>query len=246
MSLRDALLPVMDQLRGLPQVFGLRRYAVTIRRRVWSGASVGDGTPTNQSIVLSPIPRVRNSFSSATLSPEALQYILANGNVIDDRYYKVDRITPAYSSGGVSGGYTPAQLRTRANPDVMNVEEIVELVGDDGFKRDCVQVTFEQDRAFGYSMLVHETDRPRVALASIAIAPASPSLAHGTTLQLVATGIFADGTTSDLTPLVTWSSSAPSKATVDLLGVLTGVAAGSSTITASITGISATASATVM
>lgn len=247
-TIRDALLPVVDLLRELPNTFGLRRYAVTIRRRVWSGTYPGDGTPTDQDIVITPIPRVRNSFSSATMSPQAMQYLLANGNVIDDRYYKIDRITPTYSVvGGVSGGYSPKQLRTIASPDLKNVEEIVVLVGDDGYKRDCVQVTFEQDRSFGYTMLVHETDRPRAALTSLAVTPASPSpsVAVGKKLQLTATGTFNDGSTSDLSPLVVWSSGTPSHATVDLLGNVTGVAAGTSVITAALAGISATVTVTV-
>lgn len=244
-TLRDNLLSVVDGLRQLPQAFGLRRYAVTIRRRLWSGAFIGDGTPTNVDIVLTPIPRVRNSFATASLRPDVLQYLLANGNVVDDRIYKIDRITPAYVNNGVTGGYTPQQLRVEPPIDPQNVETIVVLVGDDGQKRECVQVLFEQDRAFGYSMLVKETDRPRTALASLAIEPASPTVAHGAKLQLTARGTFADNSTSDLTPLVVWSSSNGAHATVDLLGVMSGVAAGAATITASLTGISTTASATV-
>jgi hypothetical protein len=245
MSLRDDLLPVVDDVRLIPGDFGFRRYGVTIRRRVWSGNFAGDGTPTDQDIVLSPIPRVRNSFSSASLRPETLQYILANGGVIDDRYYQIDRITPAYVSNGVAGGYSAQQLRLKPPTDAKNVECIVVLVGDDGFKRDCEQVTFEQDRAFKYAMLVRESDRPRVALTSLAITPSVPAAAVGAKVKLTATGTFADGTTSDLTPLVTWTSATPGHATVDLLGVLSGVAAGTSVITASLTGISTTATATV-
>jgi hypothetical protein len=244
-TLRDDLLPVADELRQLPVDFGLRRYTVTIRRRIWSGTYPGDGTATNQDIALSPLPRVRNSFSSASLSPAALQYILANGNVIDDRYYKIDRITPAYNDGTVSGGYTAQQLRLRPSPDSKSIEEIVVLVGDDGMRRDCVQVTFEQDRAFRYTMLVHESDRPRVALSSLAITPVSPSVVHGNKVQLMATGTFADGTTSDLTPLVVWSSATPAKATVDVLGNVTAVAAGTSVITAALADITATDTVTV-
>lgn len=245
MSIRDDLLPVVDQLRALPNEFGLRRYAVTIRRRVWSGAYPGDGTPSDQDIVITPVPRVRNSFSSATLSPQAMQYILANGNVIDDRYYKIDRITPAYVNNGVPGGYTPKQLRTVASPDLKNVEEIVVLVGDDGLKRDCVQVSFEQDRSFGYTMLVHESDRPRAGLASLAVTPSPATVVHGFKVQLTATGTFDDGTTSDLTPLVVWASGTTAKATIDLLGNVTGVAAGTSVVTATLSGQTASVTVTV-
>lgn len=245
-TLRDALLPVFSELRQLPVDFGLRRYSVTIRRRVWSGTYPGDGTPTNQDIVVTPLPRVRNSFSSASLSQSAMQYILANGNVIDDRYYRIDKITPSFvDSAGNPGGYSPQQLRMRPSPDSGAIEDIVVLVGDDGLRRDCVQVTFEQDRAFGYTMLVHESDRPRVALSSLAITPVSPSVVHGTKKQLTATGTFADATTSDLTPLVVWSSATPSVATVDVLGSVTAVGAGTAVISATLNGITATDIVTV-
>lgn len=248
MSIRDDLLPVVDQLRALPGTFGLRRYAVTIRRRIWSGTYPGDGTPTDQDIVITPTPRVRNSFSSATLSPQALQYILANGNVIDDRYYKIDRITPAYidaSNNNTPGGYSPQQLRTVVSPDIKNVEEIVVLVGDDGYKRDCVQVTFEQDRSFGYTMLVHESDRPRSGLTSMTITTSPLTVVNGSRLQLTARGTFDDGTTSDLTPLAVWASGTPAKATVDLLGNVSGIAAGTSVITATLSGQTASVTVTV-
>lgn len=250
MGIRDDLLPLVDELRAIPgsSDFQLRRYAVTIRRRVWSGTYPGDGTPVDQDIILAPLPRVRNSFSSATLSPQAMQYILANGNVISDRYYSIDRITPAYidaSNNNTPGGYSPQQLRTIASPDLKNVEEIVVLVGDDGYRRDCVQVTFEQDRSFGYTMLVHESDRPRAGLASLAITPSSPSVVHGSAVQLTATGTFDDGSTSDLSPLVVWTSGTPAKATVDLLGKVSAIAAGTSAVSAALAGVTATVTVTV-
>lgn len=246
-NLRDSLLPVIDQLRGMPPTFGLRRFSVTIRRRTWSGSYVGDpaGSATDSDIVITPIPRVRQVFSAASLRYEQLQYIAANGNVIDDRYYTIDRITPSYVNNGTPGGYSAQQLRLVADPDLHNVESIVVLVGDDGFKRECVQKTFAEDRAFGYSMLVHETDRPRVALTSINVTPSPATVVHGSTLQMTATGVFADNSTSDLTPIVQWTSLSPSIATVDLLGVVTGVSAGTSTIQATMTSVTGSVSLTV-
>lgn len=244
-TLRDSLLPVMSSLRGLPPLFGLRRFGVTIRRRIWSGTSINDGTATNQDIVITPLPRVRQTFSSASLRPEQLQYILANGNTIDDRYFTIDRITPAFVNNGTPGGYSAQQMKLIGNPDQSTVEYLVILVGDDGLKRECVQTTFAEDRAFGYSMMVHETDRPRVALQTIAVTPSTPSIVHGTTQQMTATGTFTDGSTSDLTPLVTWSSANGTIATVDLMGSVTGVAAGTATIQASLTGVSGATTLTV-
>ena len=64
-----------------------------------------------------------------------------------------------------------------------------------------------------------------------------PSLIPGGTAQYVATGIFSDGTTQDISSLVTWSSSNASNVAIDAsTGVGTGGnTAGTATITATIT-----------
>ncbi|HKI98016.1 MAG TPA: Ig-like domain-containing protein, partial [bacterium] len=79
-------------------------------------------------------------------------------------------------------------------------------------------------------------------LVMINVAPGTASIAVGGTQQYTATGIYSDRTTQNLTPQVSWSSSAPSVATVSAGGLATGVAAGSTTITATLSGISGSAS----
>jgi uncharacterized protein YjdB len=73
-------------------------------------------------------------------------------------------------------------------------------------------------------------------LVSIAIIPASPSIALGTTVQLTATGTYTDSSTQNLTTQVTWASSAGSIATVSNAlgsnGLATSVATGTTIVTA--------------
>jgi hypothetical protein len=69
-------------------------------------------------------------------------------------------------------------------------------------------------------------------LSSIAVTPASPSIAKGLTDQLMATGTFSDGTTQNLTSRVTWVSLTPGVATISVGGLAKGVGIGSSTIQA--------------
>ena len=57
----------------------------------------------------------------------------------------------------------------------------------------------------------------------------------GATLQFTATGTFSDGKTVDLTNQVNWSSSAPTFATISSTGLVSGAAAGQTTISASFT-----------
>jgi subtilisin family serine protease len=63
----------------------------------------------------------------------------------------------------------------------------------------------------------------------------------GTTVTLTATGTYSNGSTRDLTSLVTWSSSSGS-GTISSSGVLTGITSGNTNITASLSGISSSSS----
>jgi trimeric autotransporter adhesin len=81
-------------------------------------------------------------------------------------------------------------------------------------------------------------------LRAIVVSPASVSIAPGTTTPLKAIGYYTNGNNLDVTNSVTWSSSNTAAGTVSAQGVVTGVAAGSSTITASSAGVSGSATLT--
>src|SRR6478736_4168426 len=82
-------------------------------------------------------------------------------------------------------------------------------------------------------------------LISISVAPAASSIPVHTTEQFSATGSYADGSSSDLTALVTWKSASTAVATVDVNGLVTAVAPGSSNGSASIGGITGSTTLTV-
>ena len=82
-------------------------------------------------------------------------------------------------------------------------------------------------------------------LSSVAVTPASPSVAAGATLALQAVGTYSDGTTQDVTGQASWSSSAAAVATIDGSGLLTAVAGGTATITATIGTLTGSTSVTV-
>jgi uncharacterized protein YjdB len=87
----------------------------------------------------------------------------------------------------------------------------------------------------------------------IAISPTSQSISVGQTASFTAVGLTGHGnhpgTVSNITDQVNWSSSVPSVATINASGIATGVAAGTTTITATINGytglLGATATLTV-
>jgi hypothetical protein len=86
---------------------------------------------------------------------------------------------------------------------------------------------------------------PVATLQSIAVAPAGPSILRGTTQQFTATGTFSDNSTQNLTGQVTWSSGTPAAATINSAGLATGVAVGSSTISAALGGVTGSTVLTV-
>ena len=72
-----------------------------------------------------------------------------------------------------------------------------------------------------------------VVLHAIAVVPNPATVAVGMKVEMTAVGAFSDGSVKNLTQAVTWSSSRPDLAAVDGSGVVTGVAVGDATITAS-------------
>lgn len=70
-------------------------------------------------------------------------------------------------------------------------------------------------------------------LTSITITPEQPGIAKGTTLQFAAEGTFSDDTTLDITDIVEWGSEDSGIGMINTAGLATGVAAGTTDITAS-------------
>lgn len=89
-TLRDALLPVFQNARGLIDTLGLRQFTVTVRTRTWASGEVRVGQVyTDSDLTISPDPKVKESDDGQTIV--------------------VGPITPQFTTGG-GGGYTPSQL----------------------------------------------------------------------------------------------------------------------------------------
>ena len=82
-------------------------------------------------------------------------------------------------------------------------------------------------------------------LASIAVSPATATIAAGATQQFTATATYSDGSTANVTTSATWVSSKPAVANISAAGLATALTTGSTTVTATLTGVSATAAVTV-
>jgi uncharacterized protein YjdB len=83
------------------------------------------------------------------------------------------------------------------------------------------------------------------ALVSLAVTPAATTFQIGSTRQLAAFATYTDGSVVDVTANTSFVSATPAAVSVGPTGMLTGVAAGSSLISASFGGKAATATATI-
>ncbi|WP_293745950.1 Ig-like domain-containing protein [uncultured Paraglaciecola sp.] len=83
------------------------------------------------------------------------------------------------------------------------------------------------------------------ALTDLVISPVVMTLLIGSSEQLNVTGQYTDNSNENLDSLVTWESSDPSVASISTSGVLLAVSAGSTSITASLQGVSKTFQVTV-
>ncbi len=82
-------------------------------------------------------------------------------------------------------------------------------------------------------------------LVSLAVTPGNPSIPLGTKQQFNATGTFTDGSTQDLTTLVSWNSSNTAVATINSQGLASTSKQGMTTISASLGSVSGSTILTV-
>jgi uncharacterized protein YjdB len=82
-------------------------------------------------------------------------------------------------------------------------------------------------------------------LVSLSIAPITPTTRLGTAVRFTATEIFSDGTQQNVTGQATWTSSNTGVATINRGGLATPVAVGTTTITATFMGLTASTTLTV-
>lgn len=92
-------------------------------------------------------------------------------------------------------------------------------------------------------------DVTSATLTGLAVTPVSPTLGVGTTQAFMATGTYSDNTTQDVTASASWNSTDPSRLTmsnaVGTRGLGTAVASGTTTVTASLSGLIGTTPVTV-
>lgn len=150
MSLVSDLLPMIDELRGLPGELGARPFtSVRIRTRTWSGVRVGDGTSSDVFVALETggQPAGVKNLSSREVYTSAGRYT--------DADFRVGPLTPAFTGGG----YTAEQLEPSTG--ARNVERHVVLIGpgEPSGGSEWVIVGNELTNPIGYYLTIRRTER---------------------------------------------------------------------------------------
>ncbi|MGA2743653.1 MAG: Ig-like domain-containing protein [Candidatus Sulfotelmatobacter sp.] len=86
---------------------------------------------------------------------------------------------------------------------------------------------------------------PTITLSSISVTPSSASVAVGSTQQFTATATYSNGSTANVSSTAIWTAATPAVATVASSGLATGITTGSTAVTASLGGITGSASLAV-
>ena len=184
----------------------------------------GGGGPTGNpqggvsvvSIVVTP--------PSTSVSVSATQHFVATGN---------------YSDGSTKDLTSTAQWKS-SNTAVATIDATGTA---NGVSAGTSTITATASNIQGNATLT--VNNASANLNTITITPQLTSVPISTTVQFSATGTYGDGSTRDLSSLVTWSSSSPTVATVDINGLFTALAAGTTTITATLGGVTQTFTVTI-
>ncbi len=144
--------------------------------------------------------------------------------------------TATYSDGSTQA-VTAAW--TSATPAVATVTAATGLATGAGVGSAVIGATYS-----GKTASATLTVTPAVLL-SIAVTPQAPTVQMAATRQLAVIGTYSDATTQNLTTSATFVSATPASATVNTGGLVTGAALGTSIITATSNGKSATTTVTV-
>jgi len=96
-----------------------------------------------------------------------------------------------------------------------------------------------------YQQIASEANGTGPTLSSVVLSPANPTIGTGSEQAFVATGTYSNGTTLNITAQAKWNSSNTAVAVVNSRGLARGIGQGTTTITASLNGSSASTGLTV-
>jgi uncharacterized protein YjdB len=133
-------------------------------------------------------------------------------------------VTGVFSDGSKQD-VTSTVTWTIANPDIASVDKTGMAVAKHSGNTVIEAVSGSISAKITFTV-------PPASLISISLSPPASSVPKGSAVQLTATGVYADGSTGDVTGSVTWASSGSAIASVTSTGLVTGASLGTAMITA--------------
>lgn len=140
----EAMKQVADNLRALqgPNAFDVVPNQLTIRTRTWAGGMPGaDGGFTDADLVIPANYRI---------AQVSMREVSSSGGRYREGDLKIGPITPAWTVGSQSGGYTIAQLRPEPTSD--GVEILYVITGTEVGDYQLVEGQF--DDRFSYFLVI--------------------------------------------------------------------------------------------
>ena len=169
----------------------------------------------------------RSSSTTLTVTPAVLVSLaIAPTNPTLQIAALQQMTTTAVYSDGRSVDVTASSTYVSATPAVATIGAAT------GLTRGVAAGTSVVTASFGGLNASTTVTVAPATLVSIAVTPATASIAVGAAQQFIATGTFSDGTIGNITTSVNWTSNNVAVATVLPTGVATGLTAGVATITA--------------
>lgn len=183
--------------------------------------------------------KTASSAITVTVTPVAAVTISPASAALDVGQSAALTAVTTDASGNTLSGRTITWSSANASIATVSAAGLVTAVG-----AGTTSISATSEGKTGVAQVVVTANTSAPAVASVTVSPPTTTLAVGASATLTATVKASNGTV--LTGrTVTWSSSAPNVATVSNSGVVTAVAAGNATITATSEGKSGTASVTV-
>lgn len=107
------------------------------------------------------------------------------------------------------------------------------------------QARYQAAKALYQQIALEAGGSPSPTLSSITVTPGNQTIQTGTTRQFTATGNYSDGSTLNITAQTTWASSNTSIASINRTGLAIAVNPGTTTISATLSGVTGSTSLTV-
>lgn len=99
MTFRDSFLPAVDVFRGIPGIFGLRLFTVSVVSRTWTGTRPGLGTSVDATTGI----KVDLGVYQAKVTLVSANDAVASGGLYTNQDIRIGPITPPYTGSSADG-----------------------------------------------------------------------------------------------------------------------------------------------